>query len=278
MIVDTHLHVIDLAALDYPWLDSVPALKDNFSYERYAVEALKCGITDTLHMEVDVAENRLEDEIAYVSGLQRQSGSLLRGQIASCRPEHDGFDAFLDRARAAGTVKGFRRCLHVMPDDHSESPRFRANVKALTGTGFTFDIVALPRQIDRMIELVDLCPGVTFILDHCGVPNLKDGDFAAWAKGISEIARRPNVHAKISGISIYGDGANWSVETLRPTVEHVISAFGWNRVVWGSDWPVVTLAGSLSTWVAATHALIAGASPDEKDALLWKNAKSLFRL
>ena len=95
---------------------------------------------------------------------------------------------------------------------------------------------------------------------------------------MSEIARRPNVVGKISGVVAYADPDSWTVETLRPYVEHTIGAFGWDRVVWGSDWPVCTLGGGLSTWVAATHALIAGASADERRKLLSGNAKRIWRL
>ena len=83
--------------------------------------------------------------------------------------------------------------------------------------------------------------------------------------------------AKISGVVAYG-GEEWTVETLRPWVEHTIDSFGWDQVVWGSDWPVCTLGGGLSTWIAATQALIAGASVDEKTKLLSANAQRVWRL
>ena len=105
-----------------------------------------------------------------------------------------------------------------------------------------------------------------FVLDHCGVPDIKGGAEHPWREHMSEIAKRPNVAGKISGVVAYADPDSWTVATLRPYVEHTIGAFGWDRVVWGSDWPVCTLGGGLSTWVAATHALIAGASADETAA------------
>ncbi|ESX90167.1 hypothetical protein X756_06315 [Mesorhizobium sp. LSHC412B00] len=95
---------------------------------------------------------------------------------------------------------------------------------------------------------------------------------------MTEIARRPNVIGKISGVVAYADAGSWTVETLRPYVEHTIGCFGWDRVVWGSDWPVCTLGGGLATWVTATHALIAGASPDERAKLLSGNARRTWKL
>jgi predicted TIM-barrel fold metal-dependent hydrolase len=119
---------------------------------------------------------------------------------------------------------------------------------------------------------------VQFVLDHCGVPDIKGGAYDDWAKGISEIAKRPNIVGKLSGIVAYTDTPTWSLQDIRPYAEHTIGAFGFNRMVWGSDWPVCTLGGSLSTWVGATHALLEGASKDEKHALLAGNAIKRWNL
>ena len=278
MIIDTHLHVIDQSALSYPWLSSVPALNRDFRYEEYAREAKRVGIDATMHMEVDVAEDAIEREIDYVGKLSRQQDSLIVGAIAACRPEDKGFAAFLERQRSNPVVKGFRRVLHVMPDELSEGALFRENLKRLGGTGLTFDLVVLPHQIPRAIALADLAPDVQFVLDHCGVPDIKGSAEHPWREHMSEIAKRPNVAGKISGVVAYADPDNWTVATLKPYVEHTIGAFGWDRVVWGSDWPVCTLGGGLSTWVAATHALIAGASASERRKLLSENARRIWQL
>ncbi|MBZ9674276.1 amidohydrolase family protein [Mesorhizobium sp. ES1-1] len=277
MIIDTHLHLIDRSALRYPWLAGVPAINRDFSYEEYAAEAKRVGVERVLHMEVDVDPADIEAETARVESQSRQPGSMLAGAIASCRPEEANFPAYLDRQRANPFVKGFRRVLHVVPDDVSEGGLFRENIKRLSGTGLVFDLVVLPHQIPKAIALVDLAPDVMFVLDHCGVPDIKSGAEHPWRAHMSEIARRPNVAAKVSGVVAYA-GPDWTVETLRPYVEHTIGAFGWDRVVWGSDWPVCTLGGGLSTWVAATQALLTGCGDSERDRLLRSNAVKLWRL
>lgn len=278
MIVDTHLHVIDQSALDYPWLASVEPLNRDWIYDEYERDARRAGISGTLHMEVDVAPARIEDETGYVGTLADRPDSLIVGAIASCRPEEAGFAAYLECQRANSLVKGFRRVLHVMPDELSEQPLFRENLKRLGGTGLTFDLCVLPRQLDKAITLADLAPDVTFILDHCGVPDIAGDVRQPWRDGIAEIARRPNVIAKVSGVVAYADAETWIAETLRPWVEHTINAFGWDRVVWGSDWPVCTLGGGLTAWVAATHALLDGASEDERRKLLSENARRVWSL
>jgi predicted TIM-barrel fold metal-dependent hydrolase len=278
MIVDTHLHLIDKTALRYPWLSGVPALDRDFSQDEYATEARRAGIELALHMEVDVDPADIEAETAHTERLSKKPGSLVRGAIVSCRPEEQNFAAWLDKAKADRFVKGFRRVLHVMPDEVSEGALFRENIRRIAGSGLTFDLCVLPRQMSQAIALVDLAPDVQFVLDHCGVPDIKGKAEHPWREQIAEIARRPNVVGKISGVVAYADQATWTAETLRPYVEHTIGSFGWDRVVWGSDWPVCTLGGGLLGWVAATHALIAGASEAERAKLLSGNAKRLWRL
>jgi predicted TIM-barrel fold metal-dependent hydrolase len=278
VLVDTHLHLIDKSRMSYPWIANEPALDRDFPYAEYARDALRAGITDVLYMEVDVAPSDISNEIDYVRERSRETGSLIRGAISACRPEDAGFSAMLERALADPFVKGFRRVLHVVPDEVSQGALFRENVMRLAGTRLTFDIVMHPRLAPLAMALADLAPDVAFILDHCGVPDIKSGDFDAWKRGISDLAARPNITAKISGIVAYADSGTWSAATLRPYVEHVIDRFGWVRVVWGSDWPVCTLGGGLLAWVAATHAVLSGCSNDERNSLFWKNANRIWRL
>ncbi|CAN7624671.1 amidohydrolase family protein [Ensifer sp. T173] len=277
MIVDTHLHLINKSALTYPWLTGVPALDRDFLYSTYEAEARRVGIETALHMEVDVDPGEMELETSEVRQLSQKAGSLLKGAIVACRPEEDGFAAYLERQQGDRLVKGFRRVLHVVPDDLSEGSLFRENIKLLGGSRFTFDLCVLPHQIPKAIALADLVPDLQFVLDHCGVPDIRNGAEHPWRDHMREIAKRPNVVAKISGVVAYAD-ESWNVETLRPYVEHTIATLGWDRVVWGSDWPVCTLGANLSTWVATTHALLEHCSPDERTKLLSANARRIWNL
>jgi predicted TIM-barrel fold metal-dependent hydrolase len=277
-ILDTHLRLIDRSVLAYPWLADVPALNHDFRLERYQAEAFRCGIGSALHMEVDVAENQIEAESEQVKRLAARPKSPLIGAISSCRPERADFPAFLERQLANPLVKGFRRVLHVVPDGVSLSPLFRVNVARLSGTGRPFDLCVRSDQIDKAIALVDLCPDVQFVLDHCGAPKIKEREEHLWRERIVEIARRPNVAVKISGVVAYADAESWTLDDIRPYVEHAIASFGWDRVVWGSDWPVCTQTASLSIWVAATHAIVKGSSLDEQTRLFRGNATRIWRL
>ncbi|MBY3074191.1 amidohydrolase family protein [Rhizobium laguerreae] len=278
MFIDTHLHIIDRSALPYPWLSGVPDLDHDFLYEAYAREARRCGITTVLHMEVDVDPAAIQAETDHVASLAEKEGSLIAGAIVSCRPEEEGFAAYLERQKADPFVKGFRRVLHVVPDDVSEGALFRENIRRISGSSLTFDLCTLPHQASRVTALADLAPDVQFVLDHCGVPDIRSDAFGPWKTGISEIARRPNVVCKVSGVVAYADAKTWTAQTLQPYIEHVTASFGWDRVVWGSDWPVCTLGGGLSTWVAATHSMLSGVSETERSKLLFANAQRLWSL
>ena len=273
-IIDTHLHLIDLDRLHYPWLDGEPRLKRDHGLDEYLAQAVPAGIEAMLHMEVDVAEIDQARETDWVTGL----GRGIVGAIAACRPEHPDFPARLERLAANPTVKGLRRTFHFTPDELPQSPIFQSNIRRLAPAGLTFDMCALPRQLPLMVALAAGAPDVQFVIDHCGIPNVLGRELDPWRRDVSSLAALPNVVCKLSGIIAYGRPEGASVADLRPFVEHVIGAFGWDRMVWGSDWPVCTLTADLTRWVATTYELIAGASPSEQAALLAGNAARVYRL
>lgn len=272
-IVDTHLHLIYLERFSYPWLAGEPAINRDFHLDDYWRIAERLGIEKAIHMEVDVAENDIEAESAFVTSL----GEPVVAAISSCRPESPGFAAHLERAAANPKIKGLRRILHTSPDELSQSELFAENVRRLADHGLSFDLCVLARQLAIGLSLIDRCPDVQFVLDHCGVPDIAADAFAPWREAIAEIARRPNVAAKISGVIAYA-GDNPTTGKIRPYVEHVAESFGWDRVVWGSDFPVCTTKASLERWVKMTHEIIAGASESEKTRLLSGNAERIYRL
>jgi len=274
MIFDTHLHLIDRTRLSYPWLAGFAALDRDWDFAAYCAVAARIGITDVLHMEVDVAEADIDRETAWVAELMAQPGSPMRGAISSARPESEGFEAWLERVDRR-VVRGVRRVLHVVPDEVSQGDRFRRNLRRLGQAGLPFDICMLQRQLGLALELVDACPDTQFILDHCGVPAVAADQFADWADRMARLAERANVVVKLSGISAYGP-PDWTRVTLAPYVDHLLHHFGPARMVWGSDSPVCTLQSSLGEWVATTHALLDGLTAEERQLILATNARRIW--
>lgn len=271
-IVDTHLHLIYQDRFRYAWLDGEPALNHDWSAESYWAEATRLGIEAALHMEVDVAEAQMVDESRFVLGLDRVVGAIANG-----RPEHAGFERHLEGLAALGGVKGVRRLIQGQPAEMSQTETFRANLRLLPKFDMTFDICAKSHELMLIPPLVEACPEVQFILDHCGNPKIGDGEWENWTTRMERIAALPNVVCKISGI-LANVKPGWTVDQLRPYVEFCIETFGWDRVVWGSDHPVVTLFADLTGWVNASREIVAGASQGEQEKLFFRNAERVYRL
>ncbi len=136
----------------------------------------------------------------------------------------------------------------------------------------------LARQLPQAINLIKQCPDVNFILDHCGNPDIKNRDYSSWRERMREVAGLPNVACKISGIVVNTNIENWAVEDLRSAVEHVIECFGWDRVMFGSDWPVCTLAASFKQWFDALLFLTRDAGEENQRKLFRDNAERVYRL
>lgn len=271
-IIDTHLHLIYPDRFTYPWITSSHPLNGSWRLDSYWAEARPLGIEAALHMEVDVDEADIEGETRFVLGLEGVAGA-----IAACRPESLDFPRQLETLAAIPGIRGLRRILHEVPNSISQTPHFAAHLRRLPALGLTFDLCVRPDQLPIAQSLAERCPDVTFILDHCGAQDIDIDRPGPWSDHIRALSRLDNVNAKISGIMAYA-GPSWSVEKLRPYVEHVIDCFGWDRVVWGSDHPVVTLGGSLTDWVSVTREIIGSCSQDEQQKLLHANARRIYRL
>lgn len=271
-ILDTHLHLVYPERFSYPWLDSTPSLNRPWSVEAYWAEATALGIESALHMEVDVAERDIAAETSFVLELPG-----IAGAIASGRPEQAGFERHLDAMLDLGGVKGIRRLLQFQPPELSTGKTFIDNIRLLGSRGLTFDICVKSHELHYAPPLVAACPDTQFVLDHCGNPRIADGEWENWASGLEAVAALPNVVCKVSGI-LANVAPNWTVEQIRPYVEFVIETFGWERVVWGSDHPVVTLFADLTRWVTASRAIVSQASPDEQAALFHRNAEKIYRV
>jgi len=276
-LVDTHQHLWDLNRFPYSWTNGIPALHRSFLIDDYASAAAGLGIAKTVFVECDVDEPHLLAEARHLQALAERH-PLIAGIVASGRPERDGFRSHLEELARLPKVRGVRRVLHTQPDALSAEPRFAENLRLLPEFGFTFDLCVLARQLPAGIDLVRRCPQVTFILDHCGVPDVKGRALDPWREHIRTLAALPNVACKLSGLIAYADPARWTVDDLRPWVEHVLECFGWDRVVWGGDWPVCTLAAPLARWVEATRRLTRGATAVQRAQLFHRNAERIYRV
>ncbi|MGJ8638424.1 MAG: amidohydrolase family protein [Opitutaceae bacterium] len=277
-IIDTHQHLVYSDQWPYSWTDGVPALAGKqFQYGDYLKAIEGTGIASSVFMETSPDDPHWLEETKYVDALSREPDSMIQGVIANCRPEEDGFSGYLDSISDLN-IKGLRRFLHAAPEGTADSRHFIPNLKQLSARELSFDLCVFEKQLPLAGSLARACPEVQFVLDHCGVPEIQGGDFKSWAAGIKELSRVDNLACKISGIYAYCAEGQATVETVRPYVEHCIESFGWDRVVWGSDWPVVLMTSSIRNWVAATREIISTEDAGNQAKLLNGNAVSIYNL
>jgi predicted TIM-barrel fold metal-dependent hydrolase len=277
-IVDTHQHLWDLDLFRYAWLDALPPLNRSFRMPDYLAAAKGLNVVKSVHLEADVDEAYMLDETRHLLALADQPGNPLEGIVACGRPDSEAFGFYLEKIAGHPKLKGIRRVLHTQPDEVGQGVTFINTVATLSDYGLSFDICVLARQLPIAIKLVSKCPDVVFILDHCGVPQVKERILDPWRSYITELAKFPNVSCKISGLVAYADPERWSAEDLRPFVEHAIASFGWDRVLFGSDWPVCTLSASYRQWVEALQAITQGAAEVNQRKLFYDNAVRVYRL
>jgi len=277
-IVDTHQHLWDLDLFSYSWLQSFPSLNRSYRMADYVRATKDLNVVESVHLEADVDEAFMSAETQHLLSLADQPDNPLEAIVACGRPESEDFRAYLDKIIGHKRLKGIRRVLHTQPDSLSQSRTFINNVNSLVDYGLSFDLCVLARQLPLAINLVSRCSGVMLVLDHCGVPEVKERTLDPWRAYIREIATFPNVYCKISGLVAYADPKNWTAEDLRPYIEHVIECFGWDRVLFGSDWPVCTLSTSLRQWVEALRVITMSAGETNQRKLFHDNGVRVYRL
>jgi len=278
-IIDTHQHLIYPERYSYSWTAGLPQLAGKgFRYDDYLMAIEGTGVRRTIFMESGADDPHWQEETRFVHTLAGTPGSLIAGIIANCRPEEErGFETYVESALSPKLV-GLRRILHTEPDELSQRACFRSNLRLLEKYELTFDLCVLARQLPLATKLAEKCPNVQFVLDHCGVPDVASGEIDSWRRSITEIATLPNVACKISGVLAYCAPGQATLAAVRPYLEHCLEQFGWDRVVWGSDWPVCTITSDLRTWVDVTLKIISAADESNRRKLLHGNAIRIYGL
>ena len=172
---------------------------------------------------------------------------------------------------------GLRRVLHVAPEGTLDSSRLVENLRRIGDRDLPFDLCLRPDQLTKVIDIVDSCPHTQFVLDHAGNPPVLTDAFGAWETDIANLALRPNVACKISGLVNHVPDTEDPLETLQPVIDHVAARFGLHRMFFGGDWPVCTLRGfGLGDWIRLARKLVADWSHDEQSAFFESNARGVY--
>jgi L-fuconolactonase len=286
-IVDTHLHLWDLDIIRPPWVGSATGhakevLARSYRLADFAEATKGLKVTRAVYMEVDVAEADEVQEAEDVSRICAEGKSPMEAAVISGRPASDGFGAYLDRFRGNPYIKGLRQVLHTgaTPPHYCLEPAFVRGVQLLGDRGWIFDLCLRNDQLDTGARLIERCPATRFILDHCGNPHAGSNDLDGWRRGIEKIAglKDREVICKISGVYGNVQAKDWPADRLAPIVRSVIDAFGWDRVIFAGDWPVVNLGASYRIWVETLKQIVRADSPERQAKLFRDNALKFYRL
>jgi L-fuconolactonase len=278
-IVDSHVHLWDPAHLRYPWLAGVPVLNRPFLTSDYAKAGAAHRVGKMIFVECGCDPAQSLAEVDWVAGLSKVEPRL-KGMVAQAAIEQGtAVRDEVEKLAGCPLVKGVRRNLQGEPDsDFCLRPEFVAGVRLLADFNFSFDLCLRAEQLPAVTELVRQIPEVSFVLDHFGKPAVRDRQFEPWAANIKALAALPNIVCKISGLTTEADWHNWRPDDLKFYFDHVVEFFGFDRVLFGSDWPVMTLATSYNGWLDTVQSLLTHASDHDQTKLFQTNAERIYHV
>jgi L-fuconolactonase len=277
-IIDSHFHLWDRSRFSYDWLNAVPELNRDMLPCEYWATARSLPITQSVFVEAYVNREYYVDETLWVLS-QTRDNKWIAGIVGAVYLESPHAAQDLQRLAEHRLFKGVRRLLDEEPDDNFPArPDFIRGVQTLAQFSLPFDICIRNTQLPAALELVKQSPGVQFVLDHCGKPNIKDGQWQPWADQVAEFATLGNTYCKMSGLVTEAGRENVTVEHLKPYIDHILAQFGVERLMFGTDWPVCILASSPERWLEVLLAALADLTEDQKDWLFRKSCERFYNL
>ncbi|WP_163512502.1 amidohydrolase family protein [Fodinicola acaciae] len=279
MTVDAHHHLWDLDVRDQDWItgEAMAPIRRSFTVDDLRPLAEAAGVDTTVVVQtVTVAEETpellaiAENEplIGAVTGWVDLTGESVAERLAELRA-----------GRGGGFLRGIRHQVQGEPD-----PRWlcrddvRRGLRAVGDAGLVYELLTLPHQLEAAIETATELADVPFVLDHCSKPPVAAGELEPWTTLVRRLAACHNVTCKLSGLVTEADWSRWTVDDLRPYAQTVLDAFGPDRVMVGSDWPVCTLAGSYERVLDTARDLLSGLTPGEREAVSDTTARRVYRL
>jgi predicted TIM-barrel fold metal-dependent hydrolase len=286
--IETHHHLWELGRFPYGWLaepgtpghterlGDYKLIRTDWGPKRFFKEFYGQHVIKSVHVEGDSGAPDPVDETRWVDGIARAHG-MPNAIVAFCDLQRDDAPAELDRhLEASDLVRGVRIRTH--PDD-PDTPAFHAALRALEERGLSYELNASPGKLLSGLATARAHPGLQVILGHTGFPLGRDDAYLAWwMREISALAEAPNVACKVSGLGMADH--DWTVDSIRPWVMHCIEAFGVDRTMFGTNWPVDILYSTYLAQVDGYRIVIdqAGIGRADQEKLLYRNAERFYRL
>jgi L-fuconolactonase len=273
--IDAHHHLWRYLPPGPAWMaDGMEGLRRDFLIEDLRAVTAEAGVTGTIVVETE----RTVQETGWLSQVAA-SDDLIRGVVGWAPLTSPAVVADLERIASLPKMKAIRHPIHDESDDQFVLRNdFNRGIAALKQFDLRYDILIFERHLPEAIQFVDRHPDQVFILDHVAKPLIRDRVFSPWRENMRELARRSNVYCKVSGMVTEADWHTWSDKVVSPYIEAVVEAFTPNRLMFGSDWPVMTLASSYGRWMATIQSAIAQLSVTEKERILGGTAVEAYGL
>ena len=277
--VDAHHHLWNLAVRDQPWIagPAMAPLRRDFSLADLTAATAAGRIDHTVVVQT-VADVGETVELLRLAA----SSPIISGVVGYVDLTAPGVGEQVDRLRAGvggAQLVGLRSLVQDEPDlQWLLRPDVVRGLRAVAARGLAFDLLIRPQHLAAATALATQVPEGRFVVDHAAKPPIASGVIEPWATELARLARRPNVWCKLSGLVTEADWRSWSVADLRPYAEHVLACFGPQRTLFGTDWPVCTLAASYGAVVRAAEELLDGLPPSDRDAVLGGTATDVYRL
>ena len=276
-ILDAHVHFWDPTQLQYPWLERLPALGRPFLSPDYSTATAGVPIDTVILVEANCLPNQTHREVDFFERAAASDGRVAGIVAYASLTAQWELDRTLDALSAVPRVKGIRHNIQGEGPGFCTQTAFVDGVQKVGSRGLTFDLCATHDQLRDVFELVRECPNTRFVLDHCGKPAIRDRLLDPWRADLARLADCVNVWCKVSGL-LTEAARGWQDADVLPYASHVIEHFGPERVIYGSDWPVLTLAGGYTDWFGFAERLTAGWSDAERRGFFCDNARRAYAI
>jgi L-fuconolactonase len=275
MKIDAHQHFWKYSPEAYPWISEALAVLKNDFLPNNLLPLLQKNDIDAC---VAVQASQTEEETLFLLELAAQN-DFIKGVVGWVDLRSEQVEERLAALSNAPKLKGIRHIVQDEPDDNFLlRADFQRGISSLKSFNLVYDVLVFPKQLAAAIQFVKAFPNQAFVIDHIAKPYIKAGKIDQWRKDMQAIAQFPNVMCKVSGMLTEADWSNWKASDFHPYLEVIFEAFGVDRIMYGSDWPVCLLAGSYDQVIDLVKNYIKDFSADEKAKIMGSNATSFYNL
>ncbi|MDW8849459.1 amidohydrolase family protein [Flavobacterium sp. MMLR14_040] len=272
--IDAHQHFWKFDPVRDSWIDeSMQKIQSDFLPE----DLLPLLQENQFSGCVAVQASQSEDETNFLVNLAAKN-DFIKGVVGWVDLRGVTIEERLNHFSSNKIIKGFRHVVQGEPDDFMLRKDFQNGISALKQFNFTYDILIFHRQLPAAIELVNQFPDQPFVIDHIAKPDIKSGDILSWKKGIQEISKAENVFCKISGMVTEADWKNWKTDDLKPYLDVIFENFSADKLMFGSDWPVLNVASNYAQVVKTLEDYMAQLPVENQNKIWYENAISFYKL